>query len=198
MREPVHLGPLPAATAVGAVGNPACGDVVTLYLDIREERIHDASFESMGSAYQLATASVMCDCVIGQTVAEARRRTPRCVLGKLPDLPERHRYLARLAVEALNRALDVHERQGEGHEDVRSTVRALDEDAALAFVHALLDNGRRWSTREIDAMARAEGISLPGSTLRCLTRLRRTGAIAGDLDLPRRLWMWWLPGGSGA
>lgn len=93
MREPLHQGAIPHADAVGAVGNPACGDVVTLYLDIEDGVVRQAGFESVGSVYQLATASVLCDCVLGGDLRQARQRTPTCILERLPDLPARHRYL---------------------------------------------------------------------------------------------------------
>lgn len=187
MRQPTRLGSLPSANAVAAVGNPACGDVVTLYMRIEDDVINDASFESLGSAYQLATASVLCDCVVGQHVDEARSRTTACILDKLPDLPQRHRYLARLSLDALRKALDVwhHGAPEPGREGT-----AIDVDGGRAFVRRILGNGRAWTTREVDAMAEAEAITLPCATVRFLSEMQRAGLIAGQMDVERRIMVW--------
>ncbi len=197
LRNPPHLGSLEDATAVGAVGNPACGDVVTLYLRIADGRIEKATFESMGSAYQLATASVLCDCVEGLSVSDARDLGSGCVESQLPDLPQKVRYLSRLAIEALGRALDAHERGDAGDdESARDRLRVLGREEAQAFVLELLGNGRQWTTRELDAMAHAEGVQCPDSTVRFLSRLRRQGLIEGRMSVRHKSWLWWVPNGT--
>ncbi len=188
MRDPVHQGALPDADAVGAVGNPACGDVITLYLRIRDGAVAQAGFESVGSVYQLATASVLCDCVLGQDLSGARLRSPTCVLERLPDLPQRHRYLARLAIEALQRALDQFERGGAPSEEGAA---CLAEPEARALVLGLFADGRKWSTREVEARVQAEGYHLPEVPVRFLSRLRREGAIGGAMNMDHRAWQWW-------
>ena len=187
LRDPVHLGAVEAATHVGAVGNPACGDVVTLHLRVRDGRIEAAGFESIGSAYQLATASVLCDCVLGQTVEEALARSPSCVLKRLPDLPERYRYLARLGIEALHRALIEPDGDAPAAEE---TLREAGSEEAAALVLGLLADGRAWSTREVEAMARADGLRLPGSALRFLSTMRREGRVEGRMSVRHRTWLW--------
>lgn len=185
MRAPLHHGPLANANGVGAVGNPACGDVVTMHLRIDDGTVVAASFESMGSVYQLATASVMCDCVIGKSMDHARRRTPQCVLEKLPDLPDNKRYLAKLALEALQRALDRFEQGG----DPADAHVPMTEAEAEAFVVELLGNGRQWGTLEIDAMARADERAWPTNLTKFLAQQRAAGRIGGAMV--GRSWRWW-------
>lgn len=189
MSTPTHVGAMDSPSAVGAVGNPACGDVVTLYLRIDDGRIVDASFESIGSRYQLATASVLCDCVIGQDLDGARRRTSRCVLDKLPDLPQRNRYLARLAIDALQRALDRHERGEPAVAD--EALEALDDERATHFVATVL-RARPMATMELEAMAEAEGYRLPGGTARFLSQLRGEGLVRSEMSDDHRAWRWSL------
>ncbi len=184
--EPLHLGPMVGPSAVGAVGNPACGDVVTLYLRIDEGTIQEASFESIGSKYQLATASVLCDCVVGQRIDEARARTPHCVLEKLPDLPDRNRYLAHLAIDALRRALDRFEKgTTTEHEDLAE----LNAEDGQNFVMTLLA-ARPMGTLEVEAMVAADGSRLPGGAARFLSKLRRAGLIKSAMSDDRRSWRW--------
>ncbi len=189
MTNPPHHGPLEQATGVGAVGNPACGDVVTMYLAAPEGRVEDASFDSMGSAFQLATASVLCDCILGQTLDELRARTPTCIMERLPDLPENKRYLARLAIDALMRAVDDHERRALGG-DAAAPVPASTQEATK-FVLDLLANGRQWGTAELAAMAQAEGLVWPTSLAKFLATLRGQGVIAGEMA--GTSWRWWSP-----
>jgi len=51
--------------------NPLCGDRLTVYLRIQEDRIQDASFQGSGCAISKASASLMTDIVKGKTIAEA-------------------------------------------------------------------------------------------------------------------------------
>ncbi len=187
MAHPTHQGSMADATGVGAVGNPACGDVITLYVKVVEGVIAQASFESTGSAYQLATASVLCDCITGQTVDEARRRRMDCITDRLPDLPTNKQYLARLAVDAVSRALDDHERRAAGLEPEEPT-RATPEEAEV-YVVGMLANGRPWGTAELDAMARADGMAWPVPLAKFLADLRGRNVIAGDLV--GTSWRWW-------
>lgn len=200
MRHPVHHGRLDGATGVGAVGNPACGDVVTLHLRCDppddDGTVVAASFESMGSAHQLATASVLVDCIVGGTVDAARHRTPACILEKLPDLPRNKQYLARLALDALKRALEDQQRRGRPGEPETEPLEPLSGDAARDRVLELLGNGRRWGTREIDAMARADGHCFPGPTVRFLAEMRSDGLIDGEMDAGAHSWRWWRPDGA--
>ncbi len=189
MQHPRHQGRLHDADGVGSIGNPACGDVVTIYLRIVDGTIQDARFESTGSAYQLATASILCDCVVGEAVENAKVRVPPCVLDRLPELPANKRHLAHLAIDALRRAIDDHERRSAGDEDLGP--RRLTEAEARNFVLDLLANGREWGTTEIKAMATADRVALPDSPARFLSGLRASGVIAGRMDLDSRSWRWW-------
>lgn len=189
LRQPSHFGAMEAPSAVGAVGNPACGDVLTLYLRIRDDRVVAASFESIGSRYQLATASVLCESVEGLPLDEARDCSPEELLAQLPDLPARNRYLAYLAVDALHRAMQRY-RSGSPSE-TGSRLRELAPDEAQSFVTTLL-KARSMATLEVEAMAEAEGFRLPGGAARCLSQMKREGRIVSQMSDDRRSWRWRL------
>lgn len=188
IQQPTHFGPMADADAVGAVGNPACGDVLTVYLKIRDGRIEAASFESIGSVYQLATASVLCECIEGRDLEHATARSPECVTKRLPDLPESKHYLARLAIDALRRAIDRHR---EGPRPPAEDLAELALEDAAAFVTTLL-RARPLATLEVEAMAEAEGYHLPGGAARCLSRLRQEGTIMSAMSQDRSSWRWRL------
>lgn len=70
----------------------------------------------------------------------------------------------------------------------------MDVQEAERFVLRFLDDGRRHTTQEVDAATRAVGKRCPDSTVRFLSKLRLRGHIEGELSLPHRTWLWWLPG----
>lgn len=189
MQAPVHQGRPARVDAVGAVGNPACGDVVTLYLTVEDGRVQ-ATFDSLGSPYQLATASVLCDCVAGRTLAHARELGPGCLEERLPDLPQRVRYLSRLAIEALGRALDAYER---GDDPSAGGPPPVDDAAATAYVLELLADEVPRSAADLATELEEAGHRLPRSLLRLLADLRASGQIEGELKGTQ--WRWWRTAG---
>ena len=192
MRDPVHMGPLPDATGHGEVGNPACGDVVRFHVRTGDGIVQAARFESVGSAYQVAAASVLCDCVIGQTVEAARSCDEEEVLRRLPDLPRNKHHLARLAVDALRRAL-----QDEGRRGAVPQRQILDAEAARRFVADHVARGTV-TTDAIDRALAASGAALPGGTARFLAGERKAGRLAGSLDAARGVWSWSAVGTGGS
>ncbi len=188
MAEPKYLGPLEGA-ATGEVGNPACGDVLRFHVRLEGDVVEAAGFESLGSPYQLATASILCDCILGGTVAEARERGPGCVLEKLPDLPERNRYLARLAIEALQLALDAALARSHGTPGDIERRNLLDDDEAQAWVCKRLVDGPQ-TTAAVEQAARESGVLLPISTAKTLARLAAAGVLVGTLSMEEKAWVW--------
>ena len=71
-REPRHFGRLEDATATAEGHNPLCGDKITVYLKIGDERIDDVGFEGVGCAIAMASASIMTEQVGHGTTGEAR------------------------------------------------------------------------------------------------------------------------------
>jgi nitrogen fixation NifU-like protein len=70
-RRPRHFGTLPDANRSAEGNNPLCGDRVTVYLRVQDDRIQDISFQGAGCAISTASASLMTDALRGKTVAEA-------------------------------------------------------------------------------------------------------------------------------
>lgn len=186
MRQPVNMGRPPCTTRSGSVGNPACGDVLTFHICIEDDHIQSVGFESMGSAYGLAAADVLCDRVEGMAVKEALACDADCVLTSLPDLPQRHRYLARLAIDALRAALR--------HEPAAATraTSAVDVDGARSFIRRILGNGQAWTTAQVVAMAEAEAIQLPDAPARFLANMAQEGLIQSAMDVERGAMTWRL------
>jgi len=71
-RRPRNFGALPEANRRAEGNNPLCGDRVTVYVDVEEDRIRGVSFEGAGCAISTASASLMTEALKGRRVAEAR------------------------------------------------------------------------------------------------------------------------------
>ena len=103
--NPRNVGELADADGVGEVGNPLCGDIVRLYLKIKEDRIAGATFKTMGCRASIATSSILTEMLENKPVAEALKLTERDILSRLGDLPPLKRHCGKLAELALQAAV---------------------------------------------------------------------------------------------
>jgi nitrogen fixation NifU-like protein len=104
--NPRNVGSIETANGIGEVGNPRCGDVMKIYLDVDEnEVIKDVKFETFGCAAAIATSSMATEMVKGMTIDEALRVTNRDVANELGGLPPQKLHCSLLAEEALRAAI---------------------------------------------------------------------------------------------
>lgn len=109
-KNPHNFGSMKNPTTLGQVGNPACGDVMKLYLKIEKNKdnkdfIKDVKFETMGCAAAIATSSVVTDLAKGKTLKEALALDNKDVIQALEYLPEIKIHCSLLAIDALNEAI---------------------------------------------------------------------------------------------
>lgn len=111
--NPRNLGQIENADAVATMGNPACGDMIKLYLKIDEQskRITDIKFESYGCASNIATASIVTELAKGKTLEEAKKIGWKAADKELGGLPPVKVHCAVLAVDALHMAIENYEHQ---------------------------------------------------------------------------------------
>jgi nitrogen fixation NifU-like protein len=113
--NPRNVGDIPDADGVGEVGNPRCGDVMKIYIDVDEnEIIRDVKFETFGCAAAIATSSMATEMVKGLTVDEALKITNRQVAGELGGLPPEKVHCSLLAEEALHAAIENYRERRDG------------------------------------------------------------------------------------
>lgn len=109
-KNPHNFGSMTHPTALGQVGNPACGDVMKLYLKIEKNKssqdfIKDVKFETMGCAAAIATSSAVTDLAKGKTLEKALALDNKDVIAALEYLPEIKIHCSLLAIDALNEAI---------------------------------------------------------------------------------------------
>jgi FeS cluster assembly scaffold protein NifU len=105
-RNPRNVGTLEGPdVAVGKVGNPVCGDLMYMYIRVRDERIADIKFQTFGCGSAVATSSMTTELVKGMTLDEAMEVTRNDVAEALEGLPPIKMHCSNLAADALHDAI---------------------------------------------------------------------------------------------
>ncbi|MCK5808562.1 iron-sulfur cluster assembly scaffold protein [bacterium] len=104
---PKNVGRLDDANAEAEIGNPACGDIIKLYLKLNEETgiIEDISFQTFGCGAAIATSSMTTEMAKGLTIEEALELTREQVADELGGLPANKMHCSNMAADALHKAL---------------------------------------------------------------------------------------------
>ena len=104
--NPRNMGEIEDADGVGEVGNPACGDVMKLFLKIEGDRIVDAKFKTFGCGAAIASSSMTTEMIKGKTIDEALKLSNEAVAEALGGLPPAKEHCSVLAEDALRQALE--------------------------------------------------------------------------------------------
>ncbi|MDI6869990.1 MAG: Fe-S cluster assembly scaffold protein NifU [Bacillota bacterium] len=113
--NPKFVGEIPDADGVGQEGNPVCGDIMKIYLKVKDGRIADIRFKTFGCGAAIATSDMVCEMVLGKTLEEALEVSNQAVAEALGGLPPNKLHCSNLAADALHRAIeDYYARHGGG------------------------------------------------------------------------------------
>ncbi len=104
-RNPRNMGELKEPDGVGEVGNPACGDVMSMMIKVKDGRIADIKFQTFGCAAAIATSSMITELAKGKTLEEALKLTRTDVAEQLGGLPPIKMHCSNLAADALHAAI---------------------------------------------------------------------------------------------
>lgn len=108
-KNPRNQGEIKDADAVGQVGNPVCGDVMKIYLKIKNNVIEDIKFETLGCAAAIAVSSALTVLVKGKTIDEAKKMTKDEIVNELGGLPAPKVHCSMLGLDALLEAIKEYE-----------------------------------------------------------------------------------------
>ncbi|UCB60497.1 MAG: Fe-S cluster assembly scaffold protein NifU, partial [Candidatus Bathyarchaeota archaeon] len=103
-RNPRNMGDMPEADGIGTVGNPVCGDLMTIYIKVKENRIADIKFKTFGCGAAIATSSMITELAKGKTLEEALKITRGNVAESLGGLPPVKMHCSNLAADGLHAA----------------------------------------------------------------------------------------------
>jgi len=104
-RNPRNMGEIPDADGVGTVGNPVCGDLMTIYIKVKDNRIEDIKFKTFGCGAAIATSSMITELARGKTLEEAIKITRGDVADSLGGLPPIKMHCSNLAADGLHAAI---------------------------------------------------------------------------------------------
>ena len=111
--NPRNVGEIPDADGVGEVGNAKCGDIMKMYLKIRNNVIEDVKFETFGCGSAIAASSMATEMVKGKTIEDALAVTNKQVVDALGGLPAHKLHCSVLAEENIKAAVkDYYDRNG--------------------------------------------------------------------------------------
>ncbi len=108
-RNPRNVGVIEDADGVGEVGNPICGDMMTIYLKINEEKIGDIKFQTFGCGSAIAVSSMLTELAMGKSIEEAKKITNKDVAAALEGLPKNKLHCSNLGADALHLAIQDYE-----------------------------------------------------------------------------------------
>lgn len=109
--NPHNMGKIKNANGVGQVGNPVCGDVLRLYINVKDGKIKDIGFETLGCAAAIAVSSMITDMVKGKTLKEALKISKQDIAQELGGLPPIKMHCSNLAEQALKLAIKDYEKE---------------------------------------------------------------------------------------
>lgn len=104
--HPRNQGHMDNPDGVGKVGNPVCGDVMYIYIKVKDDVIEDIKWETMGCAAAIATSSMITELARGKTLEEAEKITRGDVAEALDGLPPVKMHCSNLAADGLKKAIE--------------------------------------------------------------------------------------------
>ena len=104
--NPRNIGEIENADGVGEVGNPVCGDMMSFYINVKDNKIADIKFKTFGCVAAIAVSSMVTEMAIGKTLDEAKQITKKSVAESLDGLPKEKMHCSNLGADALARAIE--------------------------------------------------------------------------------------------
>lgn len=104
--HPRNVGKIDDADGVGEVGNAKCGDIMKMYIKVKDEIITDVKFNTFGCASAIAASSLATELIKGKPLDYAMGVTNKQVVDELGGLPEHKIHCSVLAEEAIRAAIE--------------------------------------------------------------------------------------------
>jgi nitrogen fixation NifU-like protein len=105
-RNPKHAGEMKNPDGVGQMGNPICGDVMKVFIKVKDNRVIDASFHTYGCAAAIGASDVLCELIIGKTIEEAFKINNKDIADHLGGLPVEKIHCSVLGMQTLRKAIE--------------------------------------------------------------------------------------------
>ncbi|MBN1621726.1 MAG: Fe-S cluster assembly scaffold protein NifU [Endomicrobiales bacterium] len=107
-QNPRNVGEIKDADGVGEVGNPVCGDMMTFYIKVKDDKIEDVKFKTFGCGAAIAVSSMVSEMAKGKTIDDVKKITNDMVAKELGGLPSHKMHCSNLGADALHKAIDAY------------------------------------------------------------------------------------------
>ncbi|MDR1401219.1 MAG: Fe-S cluster assembly scaffold protein NifU [Endomicrobium sp.] len=104
--NPRNVGEIKDADGIGEVGNPVCGDMMTFYIKVNNNRIENVKFKTFGCGAAIAVSSIVSEMAFGKTIEEVMSLTNVDVAKALGGLPQNKMHCSNLGASALHKAIE--------------------------------------------------------------------------------------------
>ncbi len=104
--NPRNVGEIEDADGVGEVGNPVCGDMMTIHIKVEDGKLTDIKFKTFGCGAAIATSSMITEMAMGMSIEEALEITRDSVADALDGLPPVKLHCSNLAADGLHAAIE--------------------------------------------------------------------------------------------
>ncbi|MBI4649794.1 Fe-S cluster assembly scaffold protein NifU [Candidatus Desantisbacteria bacterium] len=105
-KNPRNVGEITNADGIGEIGNPVCGDMMTFYVKIKDNKLEDVKFKTFGCGAAIAVSSMVSEMAKGKSVEDALKITNESVAAELGGLPPNKMHCSNLGADALHRAIE--------------------------------------------------------------------------------------------
>jgi nitrogen fixation NifU-like protein len=113
-KNPRNVGEIEDADGIGEVGNPVCGDMMTFYIKVKNDRLEDIKFQTFGCGAAIAVTSMVSEMAKGKTLDEALKIDRDAVAEALDGLPKNKMHCSNLGADALHIAIENYRRKLKG------------------------------------------------------------------------------------
>jgi len=112
--NPRNAGVIENADGIGEVGNPVCGDMMTFYIKVKDDKLADVKFKTFGCVAAIAVSSIVSEMAIGKTLKDAKAITKKAAAEALDGLPKEKMHCSNLGAKALAEAITDYEHKKDG------------------------------------------------------------------------------------
>lgn len=109
--SPRNVGEIKDADGIGEVGNPTCGDMMTFYIKVKDNKLEDVKFKTFGCGAAIAVSSMVSEIAKGKTLDEALKITNKGVAEELGGLPKNKMHCSNLGADALHKAIEDYQKK---------------------------------------------------------------------------------------
>ena len=105
-KNPKFVGEIKKADGIGEIGNVKCGDIMRVYIKVKDNKITDIKFKTYGCVAAIASSDVLCELAKGKTIEQASKITDKQIASHLGNLPPVKLHCSVLGMNALHKAIE--------------------------------------------------------------------------------------------